>query len=226
MKQSIYLTGFSEFKGCKINPTSKIINLLKEDTEFIKDNNIKSLEILKVSISKVEDYFIKNKDNNTNLFIHLGVAGSRFQFDIEELSFNEANFKNADVDGNTPKNEPIFKNDKITSFNKTNINVDKLINYLNLNYEIPKRIQRILNKKMTNKNGEIVSSKIENNTNNKIIFKSKDAGRFLCNYIYHKSLNFTNNNSLFIHVPNEMIISIKDQLKFIKLVINYFNKEC
>lgn len=52
---------------------------------------------------------------------------------------------------------------------------------------------------------------------------SFDAGDWLCNYIYYRSLEFTNKNpnwfSLFVHLPQEKFVSIEDQYKIVKKVI-------
>lgn len=51
------------------------------------------------------------------------------------------------------------------------------------------------------------------------VVKSYEPGRFVCNYIYTKSLYFTqstvNQHSLFVHVPLFENISEKDQLHFV-----------
>jgi pyrrolidone-carboxylate peptidase len=61
--------------------------------------------------------------------------------------------------------------------------------------------------------------------NSNLVTQSFDAGTYLCNYIYWKSLQFSMKNktqSIFIHVPNQETISMDDQWiwcqKFIDVV--------
>jgi pyroglutamyl-peptidase len=52
---------------------------------------------------------------------------------------------------------------------------------------------------------------------------SNDAGLFICNYIYYKSLEFTKKNggySIFIHIPSDETISIDTQYLFLNFLIN------
>lgn len=57
---------------------------------------------------------------------------------------------------------------------------------------------------------------------------STDPGRYLCNYIYYRSLCFCENNnkllsgrsqSIFIHVPAIDIINLEDQVNFVKCAV-------
>jgi poly-gamma-glutamate capsule biosynthesis protein CapA/YwtB (metallophosphatase superfamily)/pyrrolidone-carboxylate peptidase len=66
-----------------------------------------------------------------------------------------------------------------------------------------------------------VSTKLE--SFGKKTITSTAAGDWLCNYIYYRSIEFTNKNpnwfSLFIHLPPQGVISIKDQYKIVKNII-------
>ena len=49
---------------------------------------------------------------------------------------------------------------------------------------------------------------------------SDDAGRYICNYIYYRSLQRTNGRSLFIHVPPYSVIPQGDQLEIIQRILD------
>lgn len=48
---------------------------------------------------------------------------------------------------------------------------------------------------------------------------SKDAGRYLCEYIYHKSLQQNPSRVVFIHVPEENKHSVEEVAKGLEVAI-------
>jgi pyroglutamyl-peptidase len=108
----------------------------------------------------------------------------------------EKDFKISDEKGNTPKNEKIDKEKEIDYYNNTKININKII------------------------------ENIENHYQKDLIEKSFNAGKYICNYLYYKSLEFTEKNkgdSIFIHIPSHETIDLEAQIIFIsKYLIKEF----
>ncbi len=64
------------------------------------------------------------------------------------------------------------------------------------------------------------------NKNEEIVYKSTDAGEYICNYLYFEVLNNYNIPSIFIHIPN---YDTKEEFKFLNeflvKLINYIKGE-
>jgi poly-gamma-glutamate synthesis protein (capsule biosynthesis protein) len=89
---------------------------------------------------------------------------------------------------------------------------------------VEKRAKNEFQDKKINKNFPIdyyVTTKVENF--GKKTITSTAAGNWLCNYIYYRSIEFTNKNpnwfSLFIHLPPQGVVGIKDQYKIVNNII-------
>lgn len=81
--------------------------------------------------------------------------------------------------------------------------------------------------KRTKLNIEDLCEKLNSKLDHQISEISDDAGTYLCNYIYFKSLEFSEKNgtnSLFIHVPHQDTMDIEKQYEVLKYILNYFNK--
>lgn len=76
------------------------------------------------------------------------------------------------------------------------------------------------------KNNE--SQQLTEKLSKQLVEVSDDAGRFVCNYIYYQSLNFCKNvsgtQSVFIHIPSHQTISIQEQIKFVKELLDELAK--
>lgn len=86
----IVVTGFGLFDGVEVNPSSKNLELLPEDSRI-------AVYVLPVSVSAVSQ-FIHGLEPNA-VCIHFGVDVSREDFAIERFAYNEADFRIPDVDG-------------------------------------------------------------------------------------------------------------------------------
>ena len=198
----LYITGFGAFGNILTNPTTILVNKIKENKSTLEEiycYEIKSAEVLKVTMSEAERYcqnINKELDNNTDkeimhLNIHFGVAASRDKICLEFKAKNE--FNGTDVDG-VKKNGFIAENCGMEICCRLDLN------------EILKGINRGSN----NQNVEI----------------SHDAGTYLCNYIYyHSETNSKKNNSenvfcVFIHVPILDVINEEAQYEFFSDFIN------
>eukprot|EP01080_Neovahlkampfia_damariscottae_P005908 gene5908-9738_t len=191
-KPIVYITGFGSFHGVTENPTQIFVETIQKDVNFLDQKNYKlvSTEVLEVSMNAVDDYFQKISQQDVQkkkvFFLHFGVHGRTKEFILESKAKNEANFGVPDEKLNFPKNEKIERNFELDHWNSTSI-VKKLNSIvLDLNQKYPVKL-------------------------------GDDPGRFVCNYMYYQSLKFSEVNgtcSLFIHVPDQSLISIENQMIF------------
>ena len=178
----IYVTGYGAFGDIITNPTTVLVNKIKENLAQIYEIynfEIISADILKVAWSEVEKFcedlhqkLENEKDNEVmHLVIHFGVASSREHITVERIARNST--CGADVDGVEKKGH---------------------INHLCLqDYGCRLDINSII---------ESINSKGES-----FAAPSDDAGSYLCNYIYYcnesrcRGKNLDNVFCVFIHMP-------------------------
>lgn len=212
---SFIITGFGPFGGVEENPTTTIVEKLDsylrssngkngcndDDISIENINNnvllanlVKEYVMLETSVQDVcktmdrikqnytiaataaastTDTNIKN-DNNRNLkvrknriiLLHLGVARTS-SFRLESCAYNEANFRIPDQQGYKPKNLPIVSlpDHELGKCYKTSLNLKKL--HQTLINQFPQIPVEI----------------------------SNDPGRFVCNYVYCKSLQLSSLSS-------------------------------
>ena len=187
----LVLTGFSSFSNITKNPTEEIIEILQNE-DYKLDSIDTEMEVLQVSINCCDSFIQKHKNNNDNdvIMIHLGVDGSGTHYKLEKCAYNNKDFRIPDVDGNQAIAELISLDQSLDQPLNTNLPVDTMISVLSLQ-------------------GYSVK-------------ESTDPGRYLCNYIYYNSLYHIQNNNLtlFIHVPPIDVLSIYNQVSFVKQVIS------
>ncbi|KAF2077819.1 hypothetical protein CYY_000864 [Polysphondylium violaceum] len=192
----IYLTGFGKFNGVEDNPSTHIINNIKE---YIKDKTVKfdlqNVKVLEVSAEATKQ-FIQSIDeeidpNEKILFLHLGVNSTSNTFALEKCGWNEATFRCPDECGWKPEKELIV-NDSTLLKNETNLPLESISqSMVSLNHSV---------------------------------CISNDPGRFICNYLYFYSLeclkNRKNSKSLFVHIPPFSSIPMNKQLSFLYDLMN------
>lgn len=129
--------------------------------------------------------------SDKHLFVHFGVHGTATTFLLEQVAWNEMDFRVPDQKGYQPRHTPINEQDGETS--------------KSLRCRLP--LSSICEKLC---GGDEVNSMVRLST---------DPGRFLCNYLYYISLSETlknaNTHSLFVHVPPFEAIPKDKQLAFV-----------
>ena len=183
---NILITSFGPFDNFKVNPSTEVLENLKNSLQIPAEHNI-SYKVLDVSYGKI-DSFIESDHPNYDLIIHLGVATNNDNMRIELVAKNEKAGK--DVDG------VVFTSKEIVEG----------LNELNTNFPME------------------TLKEIVDNYPDKIQF-SLDAGNYLCNYIYYKSLNqFKTGNIVFIHIADYLnsnnAVSVSNQTNIILDLIN------
>lgn len=223
IEMTIFVTGFGAFGGHETNPTTEII-------EALSANNDDSIvyDVLEVSTVAVDKYVTERHeranlsltDNHSNVSIHLGVDGSRDTFNLETCCYNNKDFRIPDVAGYQPLKEPIDDAKPLDHANTSSFNLERICSVLR-------------------QEGFSVNC-------------STNPGRYLCNYIYYKSFSqqeqrnseekaimkiptkhradaglsdaWSENKTIFIHVPTFNKIEKAVQVAFIKRCIELLTK--
>mmetsp|Transcript_20333 Transcript_20333/g.30064 ORF Transcript_20333/g.30064 Transcript_20333/m.30064 type:complete len:506 (-) Transcript_20333:205-1722(-) len=198
-----HLTGFGKFNGVPDNPTSLLMKSLPVYLSQQKQQlglilRVASYTVLEVSADGSSDQLrvIQNSGSNASLegitvYVHFGVNVESTCFAIEECAYNEATFRVPDEKGSTPNAVPIIsQNGPITHSYKSTLPTNWI-------YETLK----------TAGWGDCIET-------------SQDPGRFVCNYLYYKSLAFcaesADKRSIFFHCPPLSVVCAEDQLCFVK----------
>lgn len=136
-----------------------------------------------------------NGSSRKHLFVHFGVHSQTKTFLLEQVAWNEMDFRVPDQRGFQPKSQPICLADGPIDHSKACL--------------LPlKEIQAKLCALYTEK---------------RMVELSTDPGRFLCNYLYYISLTESSKcpgaYSLFVHVPPFETIPKSEQLQFVQLLL-------
>jgi len=189
----VHITGFGKFQGCPVNPTERLVQLIKENPP--KGCNLGNLVVVEVSVDAVEktlpSLYNKLDPDREHVFLHLGVHPSATSYHIETKAWNNANFPLPDMSGKVALQQPINAAKKHESFLESTVDCKRLLDLLS-----DKRCKL-----------------------------STDPGRYLCNYIYYRSLTIAENckakcRVLFIHVPHFSHIAESEQYKLCCSIIS------
>ena len=230
MPTSFVITGFGPFGGVKENPTTVIVRKLdaylrKNDKCHTNEGGstvadlVKEYVILETSAQAVNETMarIQNEHSSSISNTHETHTGSCNKqnviflhlgvgrsrgFRLESCAYNEATFRIPDQRGYQPKEQAIVKSDPVGLSYQTSLDLESLQKQMLTDFPT-------------------ISTVI-----------SIDPGRFVCNYVYCKSLEVTSSlnsqqeksmpeksnmcwESLFLHVPHFDIISEEDQLAYV-----------
>jgi len=190
-------TGFGEFGGVKDNPTTHLVNYLKDNTDSLKnDFRIGQTTVVKVAAEDCIEYInetmpkLENKQkeepSTRQILIHMGVNGGSKEISLEIHGYNNADFRIPDVRNYQPSNLEINSNLPLEHYHRTMFPVKSLVEKLSTKHKVS---------------------------------VSNDPGRYICNYIYYLSLTQGYQRgipSIFIHVPGFAQISQEAQIEFVK----------
>lgn len=220
----LIITGFGAFANVTDNPTQQIVHELETTLPSItithSSNGVsETIDIvyylLEVSVDYCESFLTQIQLQHTGkelYFIHLGVDCNGETIKLEQYAYNNKTFRVPDYRGYQPQEENIELG---FSFNEP----------LPTTWNIPRILQTIQEKIQK-----------ENTVNNYLLKPSyvtisNDPGRYLCNYIYYRSLcqhptlkppsasSTSERFSIFVHVPEFVIIPKEAQINMIKLII-------
>jgi pyrrolidone-carboxylate peptidase len=244
----IHLTGFGSFSGVSDNPSQMLVEYYKE---HLNEHGLASATVLEVSTHAANEYLdsIKQKivqsyDKEARkkiVLLHLGVSAASKRYEIECRGKNEATFRAADERQFRPFKELIDINNSLDSWRYTSLPVDILTTHVNqtlsttglhkpLSTFAPVRyIEATKNPLPLDSNGTETVETVAEDTSNvqEYGYLSKDAGLFLCNYIYYRSLQVSQElqdsgisiDSLFVHIPSHKTIPIEQQRLFVDALL-------
>ena len=103
-----------------------------------------------------------------------------------------------------------------------------------LEFKIPDNNNQIIQNRLIDEDSpSFIYSKVDIDTlikdlneENNLVYKSNDAGSYICNYLYFKVLTNFNVPSIFIHIPNYQTEQEFEQLNiFLNKLINYIKEK-
>jgi pyroglutamyl-peptidase len=233
MNPLLILSGFGKFEGVEVNPTEQMINIIREQKwkpsedvdfqTFVVDCSTVGAEAAleqvntsyspqRKSLPLMHSYIISASDSDLSWFhllgeievrIHLGVHGKATNFLLESKAYNNMTFRCPDQNGYQPTEMCI---DEIIGFEE---NLGTALPLEDIKADLsslgtPDRFNLL----------ELMSYLITASISGFPVDVSVDPGRFLCNYIYYKSLRNCTDlgkpayHALFIHVPPITVIPI------------------
>jgi len=170
----IIVTGFGVFKNYSVNPSWEAVKILGETWDDTED------QIFTEQIPVEYDFVLNNvpnkwNDKNPEFVIHVGVSCMADKITLERQSHN-TDYNKADTQGTCPPDQCCIPalGEKVE---KTCLDLEKLMSAIN-------------------NDDKVVDVGVE-------ACVSEDAGRYLCDFVYFKSLHSLSGKSLFVHVPEE-----------------------
>lgn len=212
------VTGFGPFRGVPDNPTSVLINRLRE----LRPSNLRATHVLETAAEfvrpKLEEIYGASVDSNGRpderrtivenkanavIVLHLGVNYKGKRFHLERCAYNDATFRVPDERGYQPQNECVLESEDSSASPKFGACFNTSLNVQHLCQEMQACSETIV---------------------------SDDPGRFVCNFTYCLSLSRCQSankrnvcarkreqlfHALFLHVPPFDVICESKQLDFI-----------
>jgi pyroglutamyl-peptidase len=248
----IHVTGFGSFHGVKENPSQMLAEYYQN---HLQDHGLASSTLLEVSTEAVEHYLndIRKKFSNGTdveskkvVLLHLGVSASSKQYEIETRGKNEATFRAPDEKQYQPFRQAIDPDHPLNSWRYTSLPIESITQHVNqtlVGLHLPlgtfapvTRIEATKNPLpfgMNDNNQDLDNLEDENTQDGQFLFPSRDAGLFLCNYLYYSSLKTIQDlnelntgacfDSVFVHIPSHKTIPMDQQRTFVDNLIKSIN---
>ncbi|XP_021742805.1 uncharacterized protein LOC110708890 [Chenopodium quinoa] len=138
---TFHVTGFKKFQGVTENPTETIVSNLNE---YVSKNGLPtgvqlaSCTILETAgegarpaLYELFEKGASNPDNESVVWVHLGVNSGAQKFALECQAFNEATFRCPDELGWQPQQVPIVPEDgEISNTRQTTCSADSILSFL------------------------------------------------------------------------------------------------
>lgn len=204
MSRVLVVTGFGPFAGVEKNPTQDIVEYLTQEWNSIQLSDGTNVPIhyfiVEVSVDGCESVLAdisKQFPDSEITFVHLGVDARASHIKLEEYAYNNMSFRVPDQRNFQPQGKPI---QPALAFDLP----------LQTCWNIPALIRNVQQHQFDPSTHDVTKHEIDAST---------DPGRFLCNYIYFRSMLFRpccRSRSIFVHVPPFEFIPKMQQVNIIK----------
>eukprot|EP00759_Apiculatamorpha_spiralis_P044670 PhF_6_TR41604/c0_g1_i1/m.63048/K01304/pcp; pyroglutamyl-peptidase len=231
----LHLTGFGPFLNVTENPSEKVVTgLCLKNTELAECSTV-----MPVTAKACDEYFLKSRldlscdtQSSRHVFIHIGVNRRGKKFHLECQAVNIADFgPSGDASGELRNKEPIDSSRNTTGCLKTSLDCAALVQAWNnrcreLGLRIPKGNTTI---DTTSTDTAVATDTVATTPNitedDAVAIVSEDAGKYLCNYCYYRSLQMQSDmtgvvQSIFVHIPGEETCPIDIQIAIVQELIN------
>ncbi|KAL4704905.1 hypothetical protein ACJJTC_005693 [Scirpophaga incertulas] len=190
-KPIVIVTGFGPFINHPVNASWEAVQLINKE-EIEKKHNIELVQLeMSVTYHNVDEFVPALWDTHTpKLMIHVGVSGIAECFSLETQAHRKG-YQRMDYYNNCPANHMCPAEGAIRLHTK--LDVDQICKEFNERFAE------------------------EHNTK---AVASKDAGRYLCEYIYYTSLSVDNTRTLFVHVPDMNVYSSEQTARGLERILD------
>ncbi|XP_063830465.1 pyroglutamyl-peptidase 1 [Ostrinia nubilalis] len=190
-KPIVLVTGFGPFVNHPVNASWEGVKLINKE-EIEKKHNVELVLLeIPVTYENVDEFVPALWETHTpKLMIHVGVSGIAECFTLE-MQAHRKGYQRMDYFEKCPANHTCPAEGAIRLHTKLNV-------------------ERIC-KEFNDGNSH------EDNTK---AVASKDAGRYLCEYIYYTSLSVDNTRTLFVHVPDSHVYSAEQTARGLERILH------
>lgn len=185
------VTGFGPFANHPVNASWEAVKLMnKEEIEMKQNCELVLLEI-PVTYDNVDEFVPALWDTHTpKLMMHVGVSHLADCFTIESQAHKKG-YQRMDYFDKCPPNHTCPAEGAIRI--RTKLDVDRICKEFNDGNPPEERTSAV---------------------------PSKDAGRYLCEYIYYTSLSVDNSRTLFVHVPDMNVYSSEETARGLERILD------
>lgn len=190
---NVLVTGFGPFGDVTVNPTALVVDALEMEGVTTR--------LISVSIQDVDEFIVSEMEpllrhaSGPISILHLGVAELGTSFRLESTAWNECTFRIPDGRGSQPVGQPICANGPASRRSTAPL----------------EHIAACATRNDGETHGNV---RVE---------ISEDPGRYVCNYLYYRSLQAiaeigADAKAVFAHVPPLDQVGIEDQVSFVESV--------
>ena len=135
MFDHIFLTGYNKFHGVGVNPTEEMIKA--EEPKKRKGVTCRVLEVAAEDVDAYIDECKKRVDEHQGkvLHLHLGV-GPNLVYHLENVCYNQKDFRAPDNKNYQPLNEPIYPNEPLDRPIHCKIDLKEVAKKLSVDYKV------------------------------------------------------------------------------------------
>ncbi|XP_013192444.2 pyroglutamyl-peptidase 1 [Amyelois transitella] len=190
-KPIVLVTGFGPFANHPVNASWEAVKLMnKEEIERKHKIEFVPLEI-PVTYENVDEFVPALWDTHEpKLMIHVGVSSNAKELTLE-MQAHKKGYQRMDYLDRCPPNHVCPADGAIRM--QTRLDIERICKEFNDGNPLEERSSAVV---------------------------SKDAGRYLCEYIYYRSLSIDNTRTIFVHVPDMQIYSSETTARGLERILD------